>query len=317
MKKLSVIIPIYNTREYLRRCLDSICNQTYSNLEIICIDDGSSDGSEKILDEYKENDPRIIAVHKINGGESSARNEGIRRVTGDYVTFVDCDDWIQEDMYKVLIDALEAEQADMAIGSWYKDEEESSVAVTNKKIVREAVFGQSKLLFYVYERDAYQSFAYMWDKIYKKELLQNQKGEWLFFDESLKLGGDVIYLAQMILNVKKAVYVDKPFYHYIQRIESGCHSVDLSKRMDWLKAYEIVIDLFEKNDVEERVIDLTKRFMAYHSSNVAEMAYQQKNEGIMKKCQKIMSDYKKEYEILNSDYVDRLQRYESIMKYQL
>ena len=90
---VSIIIPVYNTAQYLRKCLDSAKNQTYENLEIICVDDGSTDGSEKIVDEYLDDD-RFVIIHKENGGESSARNTGLLKCTGNYIGFMDCDDWI-------------------------------------------------------------------------------------------------------------------------------------------------------------------------------------------------------------------------------
>ena len=98
---VSIIIPIYNTASYLRKCLDSAKNQTYTNLEIICVDDGSTDGSEKIVDEYLD-DERFVIIHKENGGESSARNTGLLKSTGDYIGFMDCDDWIEKDMKHLL-----------------------------------------------------------------------------------------------------------------------------------------------------------------------------------------------------------------------
>lgn len=104
MKKISVIIPVYNTRKELARCLESICGQAYRALEIICVDDGSTDGSGEMIDEFAKQDDRIIVIHKTNSGESNARNTGLKIATGEYIAFCDCDDWIDEDMYEVLSD---------------------------------------------------------------------------------------------------------------------------------------------------------------------------------------------------------------------
>lgn len=104
--KISVIVPIYNVEQYLSQCLDSIINQTYTNLEIILINDGSTDNSEKICNQYKLLDPRIIVIHKTNGGLSDARNTGIKIATGDYISFVDADDFIDKNMYKKLIQLM-------------------------------------------------------------------------------------------------------------------------------------------------------------------------------------------------------------------
>ena len=99
-EKISVIVPIYNVKEYLDKCISSICNQTYKNLEIILVDDGSTDGSATICDAFAKKDDRIVVIHKENGGLTSTRKAGVNIATGKYIGFVDGDDWIDEDMYE-------------------------------------------------------------------------------------------------------------------------------------------------------------------------------------------------------------------------
>ena len=113
-KLVSVIIPAYNIEKYISRCLDSIIAQTYNNLEIIVVDDGSKDQTAEILDDYQKRDSRIIVIHKENGGVSSARNQGLDIAKGDYIGFVDGDDLIKPNMYEVLVKLLEEENADIA-----------------------------------------------------------------------------------------------------------------------------------------------------------------------------------------------------------
>ena len=113
-KLVSVIIPAYNIEDYIGRCLDSIISQTYKNLEIIVVDDGSRDHTGEILDNYAKKDRRIKVIHKENGGVSSARNKGIEAAEGDYIGFIDGDDLIESEMYKTLVDLLEEENADIA-----------------------------------------------------------------------------------------------------------------------------------------------------------------------------------------------------------
>ena len=113
MKKISVIVPVYNAEEFLPQCLDSILAQTLTELEIICIDDGSPDNSGKILDDYAKKDNRIIVIHQNNGGVSLARNTGIKNAAGKYIGFVDPDDWIDKDFYQNLYQAAEDYQADI------------------------------------------------------------------------------------------------------------------------------------------------------------------------------------------------------------
>lgn len=313
MKKISLIIPIYNTEKYLRRCLESAVGQTYQNMEIICVDDGSTDGSGKILDEFAAKSRRIVAVHQENRGESAARNAGLLMASGDYIGFMDCDDWIEKDMYESLVRLLEENEADIAVGSWIRETDTGSVCIKNKGIVEENVFGKDRLLNYIYQRDAYQAFAYMWDKLYKRETLTDKDGGLLLFREDLKLGGDVLYLAQAALNADKAVFTDKCFYHYRQRGDSGCHTVDLKKRMDWIRAYQIVIDLFNEKGVSETILVWIKRFMAYHCSNVAEIAYSQGDKNCFDRCRSLMKLYEKEYTVTNAEYPERTERYKRIM----
>lgn len=313
MKKISVIIPIYNAEEYVKKCLDSVCAQTYKNIEIICIDDGSLDNAGKIVDMYAERDSRIIVRHQVNQGESNARNKGLELATGDYIGFMDCDDWIEADMYETLLNCAEKDNLDMVASSWFRDDAEISVAVDNKLPINTEVFGRNELLKYIYKRDYYRGFAYMWNKLYKREILQDTDGNIIKFDEQLRLGGDVLYLAETAIRAKSAKYIDRAFYHYNQRNESGCHTKDLAKMRDWIKAYEKTIELMKQNDISEEIIDYIKRFMAYHSSNAAEMAIEQNDSRYKKEFHEIMRQYKKEYIKLNIEYPERIARYESIL----
>lgn len=314
MDKLSIVVPVYNTKNELVRCLNSICNQTYTNLEIICIDDGSMDGSEKIVDEFAKNDSRVIAIHQKNRGESNARNTGLECVTGDYITFCDCDDWIDLNMYEIMMKEMIGENLDMICASWYKEFPQESIEVKNELPVTREVFDKEQLLRYLYIRDSYRGFAYMWNKIYKTEILREKSGERLLFDETLRLGGDVLYLAKASLNTSRVKYIDRCFYHYLQRDTSGCHTKDVGKLREWLRAYEIVIDLFQEENVSQDIIDYVKRFMAYHSSNAAEIAYMQDEKKMLKEFQNLMLVYKTEYIRLNQNYPKRIERYLELMQ---
>lgn len=319
-RKVSLIIPVYNTVNYLRRCLESAVLQTYRNMEIICVDDGSTDGSEKIVDEFAARDGRIIAIHQENRGESNARNTGLRVAAGDYIGFMDCDDWIEPDMYETLVKALEEAEADMAIAGFYREFEEagkSRITVQNEKNVEPKVFDGETLLRYLYERDAYRTFAYIWDKLYKREIIYGNSEETVLFDESIKLGGDVLYLAECALNTGRAVYVDKTFYHYLQRADSGCHMPDLERREDNIRAYQIVRQKFEERQVEPFVLDLIKRILVYHSSNTAELAYELKEQGVLERCQVLMRQYEKVYKRLNVNKPEWIRRFDVILQYRI
>lgn len=310
---VSIIIPIYNTEKYLSRCIGSVINQTYKELEIICVDDGSTDGSELILDELAKRDSRIRAIHKKNGGESSARNVGLKVMTGEYVGFMDCDDWIEPDMYEKLVSIAVENEVDIVASAWFKDFDKESVRIENQLPVLPKVFGKEELLRYLYMRDSYRGFTYMWNKLYKKSLFCDNDDEFILFDEDLVLGGDVLCLGRLALKTQRAFYLDEAFYHYYQRNTSGSHTVDLNKRKDWLKAYKKLIKYIEEQKIKTDALVWIKRLLAYHSSNVAELAYEQGNSIVLRECQQIMLKYSEEYYKTNREYKDWLCRFDKIL----
>lgn len=312
-KKISVIVPIYNTVKQLKKCLNSIKNQSYKNLEIICIDDGSSDGSEKLVDEVAKNDERFIVIHQANSGESNARNRGLELASGDVITFVDCDDWLEVDMYENLIGEMDNYDLDIVAGSWCKEFEDECQIMTNSKTVSEGVFGKGKFLEYIYMRDSYQGFAYMWNKLYKRTVLTDENGELIMFDTSLLIGGDVLYLAQAALNANRIKYIDRPFYHYYQRATSGIHTQNTNKMRDWIKAYLIVIELLEKSQADSNTINYARRFMAYHASNGLKIAIEQQDEKAKLYFKSIMEKQKNIYFKLNEDYPKRIEEYRQLL----
>jgi hypothetical protein len=196
----------------------------------------------------------------------------------------------------------------MAAAGWYKNTASAQEIITNRLPVSADVFGRDALLNYLYRRDDYRGFAYMWDKLYRREILEN-----IYFDETLKLGGDVLYLAEAAVKAQRIRYIDRPVYHYYQRETSGCHTKDVWKLRDWLLAYEKVIDIFEANQINEEIIDYVKRFLAYHSSNAAETAINQGNLSAKECFQTFMRKYGAEYVHLNRQYPDRISRYMRIM----
>lgn len=317
MKKISIIIPVYNSQQYLEQCLSSVILQTYPNLEIICVDDGSTDGSGEIVDQFAQRDKRIIALHQKNAGESNARNVALERATGDYIGFCDCDDWIEPDMYRQMETVMETEGLDLVATGWYKENNGLCEEIKNKLPVSQGVIERDLLLKYIYKRDSYKGFAYIWNKLYNRNILYYPSGQMIRFNESLTLGGDILFLAEIAINVRKAKYINCAFYHYIQRSLSGCHTKDLNNLRDWIRAYELVLCIFEKENVEADTIEYVKRFLAYQSSNFAQIAYEQGNSDMLNLYQEFMNMYKKEYISLNQMFPERIERYLKILSYVL
>lgn len=317
-KKISVVVPIYNTVSYLHRCLASIAKQTYRNLEIICIDDGSTDGSGTLADRFAEQDERFVVRHKENGGESSARNAGLQLVTGDYVAFVDCDDRLEPDMYEQLVKALEENHADMAACSYSKDTGDSVEPAVNLGPLKHGVWNQYDLLRYVYQRDAYRGVTgYIWCKLYKKEILLDNAGNWIPFREDIVLGGDILYFAEAALNTERAIYIDRPYYHYIQRDTSGFHSVDENKWKDMITTYQLLLKRLMKSGIPEDIMIWVKRFLVYRGEVVAELAYQHQNRSVLLQSQQVMREYQQAYFDTNKDHPERIDLFHKILGYHI
>lgn len=307
---ITVIIPVYEAEKYIERCLNSVCQQTYPYLEIICINDGSKDGSARILDGMAAVDNRIKVVHQKNHGESHARNVGLSLATGDWIAFVDNDDWLEPDMYQKMIEAGHQYDADVVCCSWFKENEDEAIKVDNKSIVEENPFGRESLLRYIYYRDEYQGFAYMWDKLYKRELLQDVR-----FDEKLRIGGDVLALAEIVLRTRRAVYLDEAYYHYLQRSESGCHTSDANKLLDWIKAYDMVINLFQENLIPPDIMLYVKRFAAYTAFRAAKVALAIHDRDSHEKSVRAMKRYQSEYEQTNAENLEWINAFRGAMEW--
>lgn len=166
---ISIIIPIYNVEPYLRRCLDSVVNQTYTNLEIILIDDGSPDNCPQICDEYAAKDNRIIVIHKENGGLSDARNAGLTICKGDYISFIDSDDWVDEKYIEVLLSLAINKSADIAIAENIKTK--SQIHIKDRNVTTTAFTSKEALLKLFCKKNI--AFIVSWGKLYKKELFDN------------------------------------------------------------------------------------------------------------------------------------------------
>lgn len=313
MDKITVIIPVYNVEEYLRRCIDSVINQTYRNLEIICINDGSTDNCGKILDEYAKKDDRIIVIHQKNKGVAAAKNRGLEIMTGSHVGFVDSDDWIEPEFFEEAHAEIIKNNADIFCSGIYEDKDDICTKRENKLAVKNGILDRNDVLLYVFKRDYYKNFgAYLWNKLFRAELF-----ECVRFDEQLKVAEDILAFVECVLKGKKFVYTDKAYYHYFQRSTSLIHSVDLSKKETLLHSYDKIIKLTEKCGINEEILTWIKRFKCYHASNLAEISIEQKNYEKLDFYKTEIRRYLSEYESTNKDFPDRMDRINRILKYEI
>ena len=233
---ISVIVPIYKVEKYLKKCIESIQKQTYKNLEIILVDDGSPDKCGEICDEYAENDSRIIVIHKKNGGLSSARNAGIEIAKGDYIGFVDSDDYIEPYMYEKLLDAIEQNNSKLSVCAI------NYVFENGKKICKSKSSENRNFDFFeaIKEMNTYELFDMgAWSKLYKKDLFDDIR-----FPEN-KLSEDFFVMYKIFDKAQRISYVGIPCYNYLQRSESITKSKKINK--DFVEAaYEQMLYLDNK-----------------------------------------------------------------------
>ena len=214
-EKITVIVPVYNVEHYLDKCLDSLINQTYKNLEIIVINDGSTDNSGIICQEYAQKDNRIIYIEKENGGLSDARNVGLDKMTGSYVTFIDSDDWVESDYVEVLYNKLIEYQADIAIGNYYSYNEDEAMYYfnINGESYYEKLYDNISIFENLYDSKQMKSFSLIsaCGKLYKAKLFDDIR-----FDKG-KLGEDGYINQKLYLLVQKVIYINQGLYAYRQR----------------------------------------------------------------------------------------------------
>lgn len=216
MPKLSIIVPIYKVENYLKQCVDSIISQNFRDLEIILVDDGSPDNCPAICDEYTKKDSRIKVVHKPNGGLVSARKAGLEIATGEYITYVDGDDWIASDMYDNMICAINQTACDIAITGFLGDYGDRFVPVINK--IKVGNYSSVSEKTYLYEHMLYSGEFYspgiypmVWNKLFRRELLYPYQ---MNVPNNISMGEDVAVTYLCLLHAKSIVITDDCKYYY-------------------------------------------------------------------------------------------------------
>jgi len=218
---ISVIIPVYKVEEYLDRCVSSVVNQTYKNLEIILVDDGSPDRCPEMCDEWAKKDLRIKVIHKENGGLSDARNAGMKIISGELVAFLDSDDWLHPDFYKSLFDAMVEFDCDIAECDYVKTSGDEPEIRLNYS---EPLICETEEAMKLHIADKYFKQV-VWNKLYKKDLLTAE------FEKG-KYNEDVFWTYQIIANAKKLVHVHSEMLYYFQRGDSIMGESYSLKRLD-------------------------------------------------------------------------------------
>lgn len=220
MKKVSIIVPVYNVDKYLRKCLNSIIKQTYRNIEILIVNDGSTDNSKDICEEFLKIDNRIIYLEKVNGGLSSARNYGLKYMTGEYVFFIDSDDWIELNTIEYLVEKLEENSVDMSICGVYDVVDEVKI----KRYADEEMVLTNYQTLDLLEEQGYKVSIVVWNKLYKSDLFNN-----LEFKEG-KINEDVYFTPKAIYLSQRIFVSTVPKYNYLKKREGSICNIKLNKK---------------------------------------------------------------------------------------
>lgn len=232
MELISVIIPVYNAKHYLKKCIESVLAQTYKNIELILVDDGSIDGSQNICDEYMKVDYRIKVIHKKNGGAAAARNTGLDISNGDYIYFVDCDDYIDSHALEIMLNSLNKNNADMVVSDYLFVNESGKIILNEDNTIRWSdcvMSGHQFLAQNCVERQ--KNASNVWNKLYRRKIFEH-----LRFEEN-KLHEDTQLFHLVCAQCKRVAVVGEVLYFYTKRANSIMGNYDYSRGVDVFESY--------------------------------------------------------------------------------
>ena len=235
---ISVIVPVYNVEEYLDRCVESIVNQTYHNLEIILVDDGSTDSSGAKCDEWAKKDNRIVVIHKENGGQASARNKALQIAKGDLIGFVDSDDYIDSTMYEKLKGCLNINNCDI-VECTKIDFDDQTPKCNSIGFGKVLVFNRKETIEDFIKEEHFK--CTVWNMLLKASIAKN-----IMFDEG-KTHEDILWPYRAYMSAERIAYIDNALYFYYQRPNSTMNMKYSEKRFDGLDALETRAELVKKD----------------------------------------------------------------------
>lgn len=251
---LSVIIPVYNNKNYLRQCVESVCNQTFSDLEILLVDDGSTDGAELLCDELACYDLRIKVLHKKNGGAISARKAGCAHASSQYVTFIDNDDWIEKEMYEYLFTELINNQVDIITSGFLLSNTKSFDSF------QPMIYEKKALTHYIFPNMIHNAkdhtggiISSVCNKIFKKELIEDALNR---MDESLRQWEDVAYVYLACYRAKRIQITGEAFYHYRENKASVTRKYDPNYFFASCRSFAYIQQYFGENGAKKLIDQL-------------------------------------------------------------
>ena len=302
---ISIIVPVYNVEKYLERCVNSIINQTYKNIEIILVNDGSTDNSGNICDKFGKKDSRIKIIHKSNGGLSDARNAGLKIAKGEYIGFVDSDDYIKEDMFETLYNLNKEHNSEISIVSYYEYYNDKLIAVRDSKKLE--VFNKISAIKELLIDTKIQSYA--WNKLFKKELFEN-----LEFPTN-KNFEDIATTLLLFEKANKIVLLEDPKYYYLRRDNSIVGKRNYKTYKDYL---DVIYDKYLYLDGKYEELDLYNAYnFIINMVWVYTIIVAFDLEDVYREFEKIYSLFKKLVNKYGNQITDKLDNYNKSVLYMM
>lgn len=280
---ISVVVPFYNTpKKYFKQCLESLLSQTYSNIEILIVDDGSTMENANMLDSTVANDLRIKVFHKSNGGVSSARNYALDRVTGDYICFVDSDDWVEPEFIQFLVDSMEKNESQLAVCNWISEFTERGTIVDKSREKIEC-YNRNEAYHAILCYTRIQGF--LCNKMFKKKLVIQLLNENYHYCE------DLVFVSHYLKKVSKMSYSSLQLYHYRQTGGNATNNFTYNEKiLTLLPAYQEVKDVYKELKlmdvpfIEKSILKIALNLKArYKLNKVKDIEFFKKNEMVIKK----------------------------------
>lgn len=241
---ISIIIPVYNAERYLKKCIESILTQTYEKIEVILIDDGSKDNSGKICDEYATKDGRIRVIHKKNAGVSAARNTGIENAQGEFIAFVDSDDWLEKNSLEILHKEITEQNADIVAGTFVKIREKGAV----KHNLKSGIYKDGRIAESIIDLMEFL-WGTVWAKLFRRDIIANEK---ILFNPEIPMGEDTLFLMKYMQFCKKIILKDELVYNYNCLVEGSAVRKFYEKYDEYFFCvYQAAKGIVEKADLEE------------------------------------------------------------------
>lgn len=234
---ISVIVPVYNAQRYVRACLNSLIGQTYQNLEILLINDGSTDESGEILEEYAKKDARIRCIHQSNGGVSAARNRGLDEATGEWISFIDSDDWLEPNTYETVMELADTHSVDAVSFGYSVDVPMQDPKPRRLSARHYGKLGNAELMWSIYH-----GAVFCWDTVYRRELIKDVR-----YRTDIYRGEDTIYKIEALKNVKSLYSIDTPYYHYVQSEGSSARGRINARQLTGVDAMHWMLEFADEN----------------------------------------------------------------------